>query len=203
MIKNNKILGREPAVFFGLVAAVLLAVIRFLPLSPELSGALNAVVLAGTGAIVAVMVNTEKALPALLGLAAAVFALYQAFGTTVPENVQTGVLELITIGVALFTRQNVTAPVTYNYRTNMDRLNEAYQHGFEAGQDKAVPAGGTVDGFEEYDLDDASPLSDQSGQGSGPRSIARPGEESGSRAFTDVMPAVQDDSNTTSREDGR
>lgn len=144
-MKSNKILGREPAVFFlGLVAPVLLAVIRFLPLNPEVSGALNAVVLAAAGAIVAVMVQTDKALPALLGLAGAVFALYQAFGTTVPENVQTGILELITIGAALFTRQNVEAPRdSYGLSTQgvHERLEGAYANGYRDGQDEMVPSG--------------------------------------------------------------
>jgi hypothetical protein len=48
----NKILGREPAVFFGLVASTLLVLIQFVPrILPDpvginLTGALNGVVLA-------------------------------------------------------------------------------------------------------------------------------------------------------------
>ncbi len=141
MVKSNKILGREPAVFFlGLVAPVLLAVIKFLPFTPEVSGALNAVVLAAAGAAVAVMVATDKVLPALLGLAGAVFALYQAFGTAVPENTQTGILELIAVAAALFTRQNVEAPVMASGGTLGEMLAEAYRNGYMANQDDAVPA---------------------------------------------------------------
>lgn len=108
----SKILGREPAVFFGLVASVLLALIKFLPFTTEVSGALNAAVLALAGVATAAAVDTEKVLPALTGLTTAVFAVFLAFGTPVSESTQTGILALLAaVGAFFVVRPNVTAPV--------------------------------------------------------------------------------------------
>lgn len=195
MIKDNRIMGREPAVFFGSVAAVLLAVIRFVPFTPEVSGALNALVLAGAGLATAWLVDREKALPALLGLTTAVFAVFLAYGSPVPESTQTGILELITIGVTLFIRQNVTAPVTGSGVSLLEHLHDAYAAGIrdqrEHDQDDAVPADDVESTTSR--VEDAPPLPDLLGQSSAPRSIARPGETSGPRAHTDIMPAVRDE----------
>lgn len=164
----KKILGREPAVFFALVAAVLLAVIKFLPFDVQVSGALNAAVLAAAGVATAVTVSVEKVLPALTGLVQAVFAVYLAFGTPVPESTQTGILALLVAVAGFFVRQNVEAPRdAYGLSTKgvHDRLTAAYDNGYQAGQDEAVST----------DISYEEP--------------ARP-RETGAYGHTEVMPSV-------------
>ena len=131
----KKIFGREPAVFFALLAGILLAVIKFVPFTTEVSGALNAVVLAGAGFATAATVSAEKALPALVGLVQAVFAVFLAYGSPVPESTQTGLLALIAAVMAFFVRQNVYAPRNSDGLLFGTRLGEAYENGYQAGQD--------------------------------------------------------------------
>lgn len=131
-MKPTKILGREPAVFFGLLAAVLLALIRFVPFTVEVSGALNATVLAAAGFATAATVSAEKALPALVGLVQAVFAVFLAYGSPVPESTQAGILALIAALGSFFVRQNVYARLGSE---GEDRLTEAYRNGYQSGLD--------------------------------------------------------------------
>lgn len=128
----KKILGREPAVFWSLVAAVLLAVLQLVPMPHAVNGALNGVVLAGAGVATAVMVSVDKVLPALVGLVQAVFAVYLAFGTPVAETTQTAVLALLAAVAGFFVRQNVYPRLDSNQD---DRLAAAYDNGYHAGQD--------------------------------------------------------------------
>lgn len=134
----NKIFGREPAVFFALVSSILLAIIQFLDLHPDLSGALNAAVLAAAGVATAATVNAEKALPALVGLVQAVFAVFLAYGTPVPESTQTGILALLAAVAAFFVRQNVFAKVDSDLVSLFERVDEAYKVGYENGADEAT-----------------------------------------------------------------
>lgn len=106
-----RILGREPAVFWGLVATLLQSVALLLPLTSEAQGAVNAATLALAGFLTAAMVSVDAALPALVGLLKAVFALLLAFGTSVPEPTQVGILAIVTALGAFFVRTNVTAKV--------------------------------------------------------------------------------------------
>lgn len=101
--------GREPAVFFGMLAAILLAVIMLLPWSAEINGTLNAAVVAATGLATALVVDTDKLLPALTGLVQAVLAVIAAFGTDIPANTQAGILALIAAAAAFFVRSQVDA----------------------------------------------------------------------------------------------
>jgi len=108
----KQIIGREPAVFFGLIAGLVLAVIQLVNVTDPLAGALNAVVLAAAGLATAAVVDVDKVLPALVGLITATFAVFLAYGSPVPESTQTGILALVTAAAAFFVRQNVVAPVT-------------------------------------------------------------------------------------------
>lgn len=161
-----KILGREPAVFYTLLASIFLALIKFLPVPAELAGALNAAVLAGAGFATALTVSAEKALPALVGLVQAVFAVLLAYGSPVPESTQTGILALIAAAGAWLVRQNVLAPVTANLATYEEVGEAAYQNGYQAGQDDAI----------------------QPGPGDMPNLLRF--EETGTHGHTEVLPAV-------------
>lgn len=105
------ILGREPAVFWALVATLIQAVALFFPLSVQAQGTVNAATLALAGFLTASMVSVDAALPALIGLLKAVFALVLAFGVNLPDTTQVGILAVVTAFGAFFLRQNVTAKV--------------------------------------------------------------------------------------------
>jgi hypothetical protein len=158
----KKILGREPAVFFALVASVLLALIQFTNVPEDIAGALNAAVLAGAGFATAATVSAERVLPTLVGLVQAVFAVFLAYGSPVPENTQTGILALIAAVSAFFVRQNVYAPVDIDYENRWEAVRQA---GYEAGQDDMVSS---------YPEPDAPRLG------------------AGAHHHTDVMPSVGD-----------
>jgi hypothetical protein len=158
----TKILGREPAVFFALLAGILLAVIKFVPFSADITGSLNATVLASTGFATALAVSAEKALPALVGLVQAVFAVFLAYGSPVDESTQAGLLALIAAVGAAFVRQNVYAPLDSGHD---DRMLSAYDNGYQTGQDEMAR------------------------QDSEALDVTRP-RETGSHGHTEVMPAV-------------
>jgi hypothetical protein len=140
MLKQNLIMGREPAVFFGLVAAILLAIVQLVGLTDPVAGAANAVILAAAGVATALLLEkTDAVLPTIVGLVQAVFALLLAYGSPLPESTQTGILALITAGAAFFVRQNVTAPVSG--RSSLDAVNDAWHLGREAGSDEAYDRG--------------------------------------------------------------
>lgn len=107
-----KIFGREPAVVLGILAAAIQLIGSWLlPLSDTQQGALNAVAVALVGAVTAWKVTSDKALPALIGLAQATFALALAFQLDVPANIQAGVMALISAVGAAWVRTQVTALV--------------------------------------------------------------------------------------------
>lgn len=116
----HKIFGREPAVFWSLVAGLVLALLQLIPMPTAVNGALNAVTLAAAGLVTAAMVATDKVLPALVGLIQAVFALFLALGTPVAETTQTGILALVAAGAAFFVRGQVDAKVLPNGSTDSD-----------------------------------------------------------------------------------
>lgn len=103
--------GREPAVFWGLVAVLLQSVALLLPFTPEVQGGVNAAALALAGFLTAAMVSVDAALPALVGLLKALFAVLLAFGTNIPEPTQVGILAVVTALGAFFVRQNVVSRV--------------------------------------------------------------------------------------------
>lgn len=103
--------GREPAVFWGLVAVLLQSIALLLPVNADVQGAINAATLALAGFATAAMVSVDAALPALIGLLKAVFALVLAFGVNLPEPTQVGILAIVTAFGAFFVRQNVVSKV--------------------------------------------------------------------------------------------
>lgn len=105
------ILGREPAVFWAMVATLLQAVLLLFPLSVDVQGTANAVILALAGFATAAMVSVDAALPALTGLIKAVFALVLSLGMNLPDTTQVGILAVVTALGAFFVRQNVVAKV--------------------------------------------------------------------------------------------
>lgn len=108
------IFGREPAVFWGLVAVLIQSLALLLPISAQVQGAINAGSLALAGFLTAAMVSVDAALPALVGLLKAVFALVLAFGVHLPEPTQVGILAVVTALGAFFVRQQVVAKVGPN-----------------------------------------------------------------------------------------
>jgi hypothetical protein len=106
-----RILGREPAVFFSMAATVVMAGLLLFPISEEVHGYVNAVVLALAGLLTAAFVSVDAAVPALTGLLKAVFALVLALGMDVPEATQVGILTLVTAVAAFFVRSQVVAKV--------------------------------------------------------------------------------------------
>lgn len=109
---------REPvALVQGLLVPILLAIIMALPLSAELSGALNAVIVGAAGLVAAFGVaRWDAVLPLLGGLAKAVIALILAFGIHMPETYQTLTLSIIAITVAFLTRPQVEAKASASLR---------------------------------------------------------------------------------------
>ncbi|MGW3992341.1 hypothetical protein ACWEF6_02525 [Amycolatopsis sp. NPDC004772] len=106
-----KIFGREPAVVIAFVATILqVAASLGLPVSVDVQGAIIAVLTALAGAVTAWKVAADKALPFLLGLAQAGFALLLALHFDVKPDVQSAAAATITAAFALFVRTQVMAP---------------------------------------------------------------------------------------------
>lgn len=104
------IFGREPAVFFETLVAIVLGVLVTLNL-PELAhAAAVAVVVALGGFATAATVSAERALPALVGLIKAAFALFIVLGANLDPTLETGIVLIVTAAGAFFVRQNVVAP---------------------------------------------------------------------------------------------
>lgn len=105
-------LGREPAALAALArAGIALFSAFFMTLSLEQQGALNAVVAALLGVVVAVSVAAEKAWPLLVGLVEAAVYLAVAFGWQVPAEKQALIVAFTAAVVAVVVRDRVDAPV--------------------------------------------------------------------------------------------
>lgn len=105
------IFGREPAVFFEMLVAVALGVLLTLQLDPTVLGYANAAAVAAGGFLTAVFVSADKALPALVGLIKAVFALVLGLGVVLPVNLETGIIAIVSALGAFYIRSQVDAPV--------------------------------------------------------------------------------------------
>jgi len=109
-----KIFGREPAAWIALFAVLLQLLSSYLiHWSDGTQGVVNAVIVALFGLWTAAHLPAwrDKILPALLGVAQAVFSLLFAFGNDVPAKTQSEWMAFITVVVGLFVRTQVTAPV--------------------------------------------------------------------------------------------
>lgn len=105
--------GREPAYWMSLFAAALaLAAALGLPLSVDQQGVLNAALAAVFGGITALLVKSEKAVPALVGAFKALLAVALAFGWVLSPELQSSVLLVVELALAGFlVRPNVVAKV--------------------------------------------------------------------------------------------
>jgi len=106
-----KILGREPALWAGLVNAIIymLGALVF-DLSPEMESLLIAVTAAILGVIVAWRTR-DGISAAILGFAKAVLALVLGLGLKIGADQQAAILTLIAAVTAMFVRTQVTAPI--------------------------------------------------------------------------------------------
>lgn len=105
-----KILNREPAVLLGALAAVFQLVVAFgVDVSPELQAILTAVVVAVFGLYTAVKVG-DGLHAALLTLAQAGMSLFVYYGLDWSGEKQATVLGAISVLLALWIRDRVTAP---------------------------------------------------------------------------------------------
>lgn len=110
--KTPTVLGREPALWLGLIAAGIQLVAYFVfPLTEAQQGVLNAVAVAVFGAITAFMVSSEQGVPALLGVLQALIALGLAFGLKIDPGAQAAIMAFATTVASVITRQLVVVPV--------------------------------------------------------------------------------------------
>lgn len=107
-----RIFGREPAWWTALATAIVATLAAFVVhVTPDQQATINAVAVAGAGLITAAAVARDKLLPALLGIAQAVFNLAVAYGFDLPADKQAILLTLVTAVATGFVRTQVTAKV--------------------------------------------------------------------------------------------
>lgn len=107
-----KLFGREPAAVLAFAAVVIKLIAAFaIHISPEAQSGLNAVLAAGVGVWVAVVVHDGLS-AAVYGFAQAALALAVGFGLHMTSDNQALLLSAVTIGLAMWTRTQVTAPAS-------------------------------------------------------------------------------------------
>lgn len=107
-----KIFGREPAMWLALVAVLVKVASAFWwHASVDQQAVVNAVAAAVVGLVIAIMVR-DGISAAILGVVQAVIALALGFGLHLSADRQALLLSLATVVLAMFTRTQVTAPVT-------------------------------------------------------------------------------------------
>ncbi|MCG6493449.1 hypothetical protein [Kitasatospora sp. A2-31] len=107
-----RILGREPALWLGLVAVLVKAGAAFgLQVTPDQQALVNALAAALVGAVVAFAVH-DGAAAAILGLVQATIALAVGYGLDWSADQQAVAMSLVAAAVAMWTRTQVTAPVS-------------------------------------------------------------------------------------------
>ena len=105
------LLGREPAQWLQLASGVLVFLTPILGLTPDLNGAIIAVITAVFGFATAAAVSSEKAAPMVAGLIKALIALALALRFDVPVEIQAGAMVLVEAAVAWYLRTQVVAKV--------------------------------------------------------------------------------------------
>jgi hypothetical protein len=109
--KSVLILGREPALWLGLVSVITQTVSAFwVQVTPDQQAWISATAAAVVGLIVAYIVHDGIG-AAVIGLVQAVIALAVGFGLDWTTGQQGIVLSLATVVVGMWTRTQVTAPV--------------------------------------------------------------------------------------------
>jgi hypothetical protein len=107
-----KIFGREPALVMAFLSSLITVFSAIIfHLSDTQQGGLNAVVVGLFGFITAALLEKEKFVPALVGLAKAVVAVAISFGLHWSPEVQGLVLTLVSTAAALWYRPQVVASV--------------------------------------------------------------------------------------------
>jgi len=106
-----RLFGREPAQWFQLASGVLIFLLPFFDLRPDINGAVTAVITAAFGLATAATVSAEKAAAAVAALFKALIALALAFRLQIPVDVQTGVMTFVELLTAWYLRTQVVAPV--------------------------------------------------------------------------------------------
>lgn len=108
-----KIFGREPALILGFIAAAVQSLAAFnVHVSPGVQTAVNAIAASVVAIISAVVMKTGAVGAALMQLATAGMALVVGLGLDWSTERQGWVMALVAAGIAMFTRTQVTAPVT-------------------------------------------------------------------------------------------
>lgn len=112
MFANGRIFGREPVLVTAFLAAVLQVVSSlFLHWSDNQQALLNAAIAALLGFLAAAAVAFDKALPAVVGVVQAIISVAVGFGLHVTDSQLSMITAMVAAGVALWTRDRVTAPV--------------------------------------------------------------------------------------------
>ncbi|MGW6912610.1 hypothetical protein ACWGB8_02110 [Kitasatospora sp. NPDC054939] len=115
-----RILGREPALWLGLIAILVKTLSAFgLDVTSDQQTLINAVAAAMVGLIVAAMTRDGMS-AAILGAAQAVLALAVGFGLEWSADQQAVVMSLVAAAVAMWTRTQVTAPEPAKATTPQD-----------------------------------------------------------------------------------
>jgi threonine/homoserine efflux transporter RhtA len=106
-------LSRDPALWTGFAAAAIqfFSALIF-PLTSGQQAGLNAVVVAVAGLVTAIWVRRDGQAAALVGFAQAVIAGGLHFGLDLSPEQQAAIMAIVTTGVAMFVRTQVTAPVS-------------------------------------------------------------------------------------------
>ena len=107
-----KVLGKEPAVWIGLVAVIVQFLVAWgVDLTEQQQSYINAVATAGMGLFIAVTVARDQIAAAAVGLLGAVLQLFVAFGVHFSQDQIATAGALLTAVLAGFLRTQVTAPV--------------------------------------------------------------------------------------------
>lgn len=110
------IFGREPAMWLAFIAVIIKVGAAFgLDVSPGQQAVINAAAAAIVGLAVAVLVH-DGAGAAILGVVQAAIALAVGFGLDWSADRQAVVMSLAAAAVAMWTRTQVTAPVSAEIR---------------------------------------------------------------------------------------
>ena len=106
-------IGREPALaVIGVLGPTVAAVVMLIPdLTWEWQTAIQGLTYALAGLLTALVVHGDRLAPALLGLAQAVLSVVLAAGVALTDGQQTAIMTAVSIVVAAFVRQQVSAPV--------------------------------------------------------------------------------------------
>jgi hypothetical protein len=105
-------LSRDPALWLGLVAAIIQLTAAFVfPLTGEQQAVLNACAVAVAGVITAVWVRRDGQAAAIVGFAQAAIAVGLGFGLNISPEGQAAIMAAVSTAAAMFVRTQVVAAV--------------------------------------------------------------------------------------------